>query len=293
MIKKRDVLDSPRLREIHRKRMRGTRVKFFLGVFLFLFILAVLVFAGQAESLNIDTIEIIGNKTISAGVIEEKIREELAGKYLWLFPKTNSFIYPKSKVVDRVQKDFPLIKDVNATLKNSRTLSVSFSERTPAHIWCGGDLPAVDDSWENRECYFMDDSGYIFDEAPYFSGDVYFRFFGKVASVGENPKGKNFFPEIWPDIISFRKTLMEMDLRPSSLFMKEDGDIEIYLSSGTLPPASPKLLLKQSADFESVAENLQAALSTDPLKTDFEKKYSSLLYLDLRFGNKVFFKFTE
>ena len=48
---------------------------------------------------------------------------------------------------------------------------------------------------------------------------------------------------------------------------------------------------KMTSDFQKIAENLQAALATEPLRSDFKNKYSSLLYLDLRYGNKVYFKF--
>ena len=47
------------------------------------------------------------------------------------------------------------------------------------------------------------------------------------------------------------------------------------------------------SDFEKLAENLQAALMTEPLQSDFKNKFSSLLYIDLRFGNKVYYKFNE
>jgi len=74
--------------------------------------------------------------------------------------------------------------------------------------------------------------------------------------------------------------------------MKEDGDIEIYLK----PVDSlnfPKIILKSTSDFNKVVENLQSVLTTEPFQSDFKNKYSSLLYIDLRFGNKVYYKFAE
>jgi hypothetical protein len=53
----------------------------------------------------------------------------------------------------------------------------------------------------------------------------------------------------------------------------------------------PEIIFKIDSDFQKIAENLQAAITTEPLQTDFKNKYSSLLYIDLRFGNKVYYKF--
>jgi nucleoside-diphosphate-sugar epimerase len=38
-------------------------------------------------------------------------------------------------------------------------------------------------------------------------------------------------------------------------------------------------------------ENLDAAIDTEPLKSKLKNKFSSLEYIDLRYGNKVYDKF--
>jgi hypothetical protein len=135
---------------------------------------------------------------------------------------------------------------------------------------------------ENEPCNFMDESGYIFDTAPYFSGDVYFRFFGKVVD-------SYFSPELFGKLISLKEHLPSMGLKPISVYVKPDGDIEIYLSPSK--NNNPKILLKNTFEVEKLVENLGSALTTEPLSKDIKDRYGSLLYLDLRFGNKVYFKF--
>jgi hypothetical protein len=292
-MKKRDVLNSPRLREINRKRTRVLRNKFFIGFLTFAFLFSIFAIASRAESININikSIEVSGNKTISAGVIEEGAREVLSGHYLWVFPKTNFFLYPKSKMIEDLQNKHTLLKNIEVTLKEGGILGISFEERIPTYTWCGEDLPSSAEDFQDRSCFFMDESGYVFDEAPYFSGNVYFRFFGSIESEDGTPLGHHYFPEIWQNLNSFRITLTEMDLKPSSIYVTDEGDVEVYLASKALPPNSQKIIYKKDADLELLAENLNFALDTEPLKTDFKQKYSELEYLDLRFGNKVFFKF--
>ncbi|MBI2099665.1 hypothetical protein HYT45_04675, partial [Candidatus Uhrbacteria bacterium] len=68
-----------------------------------------------------------------------------------------------------------------------------------------------------------------------------------------------------------------------------DGDADLFLSGAK--NQKPKILIRADADMENLAENLGAALETEPLKTRMAKEYSKLEYLDLRFSNKVYSKF--
>ena len=47
------------------------------------------------------------------------------------------------------------------------------------------------------------------------------------------------------------------------------------------------------ADTDKVWSNIVSAIDTDPLKSKLLNNKDKLEYLDARFGNKVFFKFTN
>ena len=82
-----------------------------------------------------------------------------------------------------------------------------------------------------------------------------------------------------------KEVLEKMNLKLSSFEAKKGDDVEIPLSSGGV------IMFKSDADLDKLAENLQAALETEPFKTEFKTKYSSLFYIDLRVDNKVYYKF--
>ena len=84
-----------------------------------------------------------------------------------------------------------------------------------------------------------------------------------------------------------------MGLRPVAIYIIENETIKIYLSNESQLSMGPEIILKSNANFQKVAENLQAALATEPLQSDFKNKYSSLLYINLQFGNKVYYKFRQ
>ena len=89
-------------------------------------------------------------------------------------------------------------------------------------------------------------------------------------------------------VIAFKNTLLDLGIKPTSLYLVGE-DIEIYLSSKS--PYSPKIIFKKDFNLEAISENLQTALDAEPLKSNFKNKYASLEYIDLRYGNKVYYKF--
>lgn len=284
---KRNILNSPRLLELKKHRRRVFIGKFLLCLFALLAIFALLVYISRIPIFNISSVEIIGNKIVDSQMIKEIVEKEITGDYLWFFPKTNIALYPKNNIKNGLHNEFRRLKDINFSIQsggNKKILGMSLSEREALYTWCGENLPEIEIRSEEYLCYFMDDGGYLFDQAAYFSGEVYFRFFGPLA-------GSYFSPDIFEKVVAFKDFLLNMAIKPTSVYLKKDGDIEIYLSSNILPPNAPKIIFKKDFNLEKLSENLQAALITEPLQSNFKNKYSSLLYIDLRYGNKVYYKF--
>ena len=267
-MQKRNVLNFPRLSELKKQRQKVFLSQVFLIGSIFIAVLVGLVYISRISRLNINAIEVVGNKVIDTEVIKQVVENETSGKYVWLLPKTNIFFYPKNSIKQNLSSQFKRLKDIDVAIKDRNILEIQVSEREPKYLWCGQEVHA------EEKCSFLDETGFIFDEAPYFSGEVYFKFYGKL-------------PTDFARFILFKQTLEVIGLKPAEVLIVENGNVEIFLSG----KSKPKVILNESSDFQKIAENLQAALTTEPLHSDFKNKYSSLLYLDLRYGNKVYFKF--
>jgi len=287
---KRNILNSPRLLELKKKRRKIFLNKVLIFTLIFLVIFIGLAYLSRVSALNISSVEIINNKVIDTENIKNSVDIELSGFYLWFFPKKNILLYSKNSIKEKLMNEFPRIKDVNISLQEEKKLEVSITERTALYTWCGETLPEIETGSTTSECYFLDDSGYIFAEAPYFSGEVYFKFFGSINQKNESFVGSSFYPDTFQKIISFKNTLEDIKLKPVALLMAEDGNIKMFLSSET-SVMGPVILFQTDSDFKKIVENLETALDTDPLKTNFKDKYSLLEYIDLRFGNRVYYKF--
>ena len=282
---KRNILNSPRLSELKKRRRR----RFLNKVLIFLFLLGIgltlLAYFSRLPGINIETIEVRGNSIVSAEAIQAGAEAQLTGKYFWLFPKTNVLFYPKSKIKKSLAAEYQRLGEIVLSVQDNRILIISVTEREPLFTWCGVDWPAS----EGEQCYFLDRAGYIFDIAPYFSGEVYFKFYGSAGVQTTDPIGSYFAREHFLNFILFKETLTALELKPVVLWLKDDGDAEIFLSRSS--DDKPKIIIQANTDMENLAENLSAALETEPLKTRIEKEYSKLEYLDLRFDDKVYSKF--
>jgi hypothetical protein len=70
--------------------------------------------------------------------------------------------------------------------------------------------------------------------------------------------------------------------------ISDDNDIRLYDKD-----RKSAILLSSSSDMDKVWSNVLSAIDTEPLKGKLSGKGSYLEYLDTRFGNKVFYKFTN
>ena len=277
---KRNVLNSPGLLKLKRHKRRIVWNKIFLSFIALSVIFASLSYLSRLERINIKEVEISAQKTIDTEAIQKIIESQLGEKYLWLFPKTNIFFYPKNTIKNELQNEFKKLKDISFSIKNNQVLLVSLTDREAKYTWCG-----ENPSDEEEKCYFVDEGGYIFDEAPFFSGAVYFKFYGP-AHVGSYFSKENF-----QQLASLKDVLTAIKLKPVSLHILESGDVKIFLAASSKTSIEPYIIFKNSTDFQNVVENLETALTTEPLQSNLKNKYSSFLYIDLRFGNKVLYKF--
>lgn len=282
-MQKRNVLNSPRLTELKKRRRKAVLNKILLSLLGLVIVFFLFAYLSRLKNLNIAEIQVIGNEIMDTGEIQATVEGEVAGKFLWLFPKGNILIYPQDSIKKTLLDKFKRIKKIDLSIEDNKTLIINVTERVAKYTWCG-DAPFQIE----EKCHFLDEDGYIFDEAPYFSGEVYFKFFGQPVSV------HNYFPQQnFNQLVSFIDMLVEMKLKPVSLYITLNKDAEIFLSKGNTAKTEPKIIFKLDADLENIGSNLKTALNTEPLKSDMNKRYSMLEYIDLRFGNKVYNKFSK
>lgn len=286
-----DILTSPRMEDMKRKRKRRRVRLFILFSILFLIIFGTLAYFSSNSKVTINNIKVSGTRIINASDVQWSVKDSIAGKYLYLFSRSNIVIYPHDKIYNKLLSDFPRIEKLSVDREGLNTLSIKITERFGSYLYCGDKIPD-DSSLIGENCYFINNDGYIFDKAPYFSGNVYFKYYGELSGEGDSPLGKHLFTlERFHEIARFIDGVTALGFEPSYLVLNKDGNV-LYLNHRDSDTA-PQILFKDENNLEEILGNLTLSMAKQEFASEVRSKYTTLLYIDLRFDNKVLYKFAN
>lgn len=280
--KKNRFASTKRKKEKRRILIIKASVLFF--VILVVFVLSI--FVSKVDKINISKITIKNEESsISENEIKNIVEKNIDGNFFGLYPKTNVFLYQKNKIETDIYQKFNKIKNVDIENVGFDGIKITIEERSPYSLWCGSEIK------DEEECYFLDETGYIYSKAPTFSGNVFFKNYGNIKN--ENPIGATFLgSEKFKEISFFIKSMKDIDLNPFSFFAKENDDYEVYLedSSQKYNFSGGKIIFNKSDNLGEIFDNLKTILKENALTKEFDHAVQ-LDYIDLRFGSKVFYKF--
>ena len=227
--------------------------------------------------LQVDKIEISGNNLINSDDLIKKIKTNLEGKYFGLFPKANIFLIPKDKILAELTEEFKRIKKISLDKKYFGVIAVKIEERSNAVLFC-----------EKEDCAYVDENGFVFEKAPYFSGAVFLKIIEQRNSdSGGNAKaidkylGTSLIAENeFKKILEFAGLINKIGGGVSEVILKKENIYEFYTQEGW------KIILNDKNEPQSAYLNLITALDSN-----IKDKRPKLDYIDLRLGNKIYFKY--
>ncbi len=285
---KKHIQESPKLQELRAKRVSLRRRLVILFSILFATIISAFVFFARYPRLQIETIVVSGNQIISTDEITKTVDGFLDGNYAYVIPHRNTFFYPKKKIIASLAKEFPRLKTISVYRTSKMTLAVSVTELRGYALWCGADASTID---MTAPCWFTDDTGKIISIAPYYSGNVYPRFFGGSLS-DSNPLGKTFVSQSeFQSLLMFESRIRSLGFQVKAITIPPGPEYSFVLDLGNKKTAIVRFL--SSANYQTLADNLTLALSKKELADAVKKNRLNLQYFDLRFTNKLYYKFSE
>ncbi len=287
----RDNLTSPRVEDMKRKRRRYYTRLYILSSILFICLVGSLAYFSSHSRITLNNINVTGNHIINPSNVESFVKENIAGRYLYLFSKSNSFIYPRKNIYNSILTNFPRIDTLSIYRDNLSTLHVDITERSGSYLYCGSSVPEIA-SEIGENCYFINNDGYVFDKAPYFSGNVYFKYYiAAPFNDSSNLLGLQILPQDrFHALAQLIDGVESLGFKPIYVVVDQEDNGELYLNS-TLYSSSPKIIFKNNENI--MLDNLSASMKKAEFANEIKEKYSSLLYIDLRFNNKVIYKFQE
>lgn len=236
-------------------------------------ILGGLSFWSKHPSMKIVNIEVEGLTYMKSDSIKVAVEEELQGNYLFLFSKFNSLIYPRSFIKNRLIEEYGFIESVNLDFVNLKTIRVKIKEFEPNAKWCRKLESGTD------ECFLINEYGYIFTKEPLINNDQFVEFRGGID--GEPLKKIYVSTEVYTELNDLVKLLRRLDINIKEVRTENGQDFDVITDSNV------KIIVDVRDDMDLVFENLETVIEKDAIN---KAQFGNLEYIDLRFGNRVFYK---
>lgn len=263
------TLRSPKLQRKTRQKKMHKMV--LLSTFLFVSLVA-LVYALFRPEFRIRDIQIDGGEAVPRESIATFLRSGMEGSYLGVIPKKHILFYPKNRLTASTLNAFPTLSNVDISRGGISRVHVSAVSRNPHVSWC-----------EDGQCFFMDDTGFVFSEATEGSESLYYRFVSEQIAT-TTPIGSNRLePEHLSQLFSALVRLETFGLETKELRFKENGEYEVVLRGGA------RLLLGVH-EFDKALNRLETLLGEKGLVPRQGIGGLGIDYIDLRYGNKIYFK---
>jgi hypothetical protein len=205
---------------------------------------------------------------------EETVLSVMNGSYAYIIPKSNSFFYPKDEIVAAVASAHKEADNIRVSRKNFSTIEIIVAERAPAAIVCEG----FREEDEIDECFFADTEGYVYGTSPGFSDGVYPRYYVSLGSATVSPGTYFLDSAVFKDLQRSIASVKDSGVVTLGTLISGDGSYELYIKN---PDQSTAVVYFDSrTPFEDTMSNLVTFL---------ENKKESFNYINLRFGNNVFY----
>ena len=231
-------------------------------------------FATHLPHIRIVEVTVTGVEGTEAQSVVSAVKARLAGNYLFIFPRNNVLLYPRSSISAELLRKNPMYASIDINPKNPRALEVVVAKRTPKSIWCG------EARLSPSPCLLLDERGVAYEAAPAAQQIVYTSYFGLLK--GNTLPRQYLTEEEYRSLVALVLAL-EADQESRIATVEVDGtkDVRMRFAGGF------ELIFALKDGGGDVYERFTLALTAEPFTTH---SLSSFEYLDLRFGDRLYYK---
>lgn len=259
---------SSQLRE--KKKKEKIIKRWLVGITVILFI-ALLSYISHLPKISVDSIHISDNTFVNDSQLIQDINSILDGKYLWLFSKRNIILIPRGEIKERVRENIA-IKDVSVKWKGLKEISIDVIEYEGVVKWCGASYA------KPSQCYLVNSLGMIFAQDILVDIPVIYGIFENEEDV----LGKNILSiDKYANLVSFIENVKQLNIFVDYIDTEDGETFAVHTTD------SPYILITTDISGGDLINNLKTVIETEEIN---EAQFGNLEYIDLRFGNRVFYQ---
>lgn len=256
---------------LKQKKQKFKKIKFYAIFVMIILCIVGLLYLIKLPSIQINDVKISGNVFVDTQEINSKTKEILGSYSYFIFLNKNIFFFPSKKLETKLKENPAIIK---ASIKKDffNTLNITIEEQEKEMLYCS--------SAEKNECFYINKVGFIYAKV-----DEYIIPEQEIIIYNEQEK-KNIKDTVldeptYTGLVLFIKNIVRQDIKIKEVYLKEDGTIEFVSQRGV------KIIASRFDDFKKDFDNFVALFDQKILT---KEQLSEIDYIDLRFGNKVFYK---
>ncbi|MEI7719874.1 MAG: hypothetical protein WCI89_01555 [bacterium] len=239
--------------------------------------------------LRVTSVTVSGTNDGLAEQIQAFVKSKMSGAYLHLFARDNILLYPKSSITKDLSVQFPELRDVWVRTADVHHVEVSVTERRPVALWCDSGVGSQSQSQSlsvspflsQDTCFFLDENGLAYKAVGDTPTTNYQKYFGPAATT-TLPR-QYLTPDQFVSLFAFVQALggKVPNETIAHVSVGGQGNANISFASGF----EVRFLLSDNAG--DVLQRFVLAQTAAPFSTH---KLSDFSYLDLRFGDKIYYK---
>jgi len=257
----------------------------------------VIYLAFWAPFFKIKEIKVSGANFVSAAEIEAAVRALGRQKFLKIIPQDTLFALSGKKIENKILTGFPALREVKVKKIPFDKIEISVKERESAAIWCRtkaepilAPVPAdfatstaavqKKPPPQSEQCFFIDEEGIAFRQAPEISGTLATTFYGSSAQA--TVLGNQ---AVASSTIAFAKQLKKA--------AREIGlEITVFLSEDQVSQDLSVLTSDGWWIYFDVNRSAKAQMNIldSLLNEEIKGKRVNLQYVDLRIANRIYYK---
>lgn len=255
----------------------------------------------------VNEIKVYGTDPETTDMVSQAARSVLSGRYLGLFSRAASLIYPRSELVAAVAAASPKIQSVDVSRQGLTAIVVSVREKSPSALVCAT-LPDFEGDrivfGDQDDCYFADETGYMFGRAPSFSGHIYHRYYvpGLADAATSSQSMIGTYATTTAAFRALEDTyagVIKIGIPVEAMLLKDGGEYEMYvdqpgrIASSTDDGGANIAVIYLTKDRFLADQITNLAAFWNRMVTSVGSKAPSFEYIDVRYGSNVFYRLAK